>query len=656
MTTSALRAGRRFGFWPALVLTLSLVVLTVPTRARGELNNDEKAKINQAIDRGVDYLKKQQLADGSWPAPEGKHLIGYTVLPALTLLESGVPATDPGIKKVAAVVRKVVPLREGPLKVDGTYEIALCILFLDRLGDPADKKLIQTLALRLVAGQMPTGGWSYTCPLLTPAYSQDVLATLRALPELPPLNLDVAPGATGGEMVDVTINMAFFGSVSYKASPGQVPGASSSTSPGENGTASEQSTSNVSPESKPFAAHLSRQNYCIKALEPPPADADPKPATKDRDKGDKPKDPPKTVTIPAHLRGLPVFIDPAKVPMIEIKDRVTDNSNTQFAILALWTAQRHDVPMDRTLRLLVRRFQVSQHPQAGSWDYHFVLGGSDKESPQMTAVGLLGLAVGHGLAAPNRGAPIRGQVRNIAILKGFTALNRWVGIPQGKWEGLEQPNLYYLWSLERVAVLYNMELIGGKDWYRWGAEILVANQTPAGHWQNGKYYGSSPVLDTCFALLFLQRVNLAKDLSAKLPFDPTELNGAVSEQAKKDAEKKAPPRDDSAKNPSPVEPTPPQPPSMTELTDSKDPAGDRPETKAVSQPTTPTESRRDPTPTTEPDEKRKTWRNVLLGAFAVLLLGFGIFVAVYLSRGRKEEVVARKPKPKKKVATKSAKG
>jgi hypothetical protein len=312
--------------------------------------------------------------------------------------------------------------------------------------------------------------------------------------------------------------------------------------------------------------------------------------------------------------------------------------------------------MERTMRLLVRRFQVSQHPQAGSWDYHFVLGGSDKESPQMTAVGLLGLAVGHGLAAPNRGAPVRGPVRNAAILKGFTALNRWVGTAQGKWEGpLEQQNLYYLWSLERVAVLYNLELIGGKDWYRWGAEILVANQTPAGHWENGKYYGSSHVLDTCFALLFLQRVNLVKDLSAKLPFNPTELNTAVAEEAKKEADRKAPPRDDTATKPSPVEPTPPQPSSIG-LTESKDPAGESQETNAVSQPTTPTENRRDATPSTEPEEKRKTWRNVLLGAFAVLMLGFGIFLAVYLTRGRKEEPVARKPRPKKTLAKKSANG
>lgn len=37
------------------------------------------------------------------------------------------------------------------------------------------------------------------------------------------------------------------------------------------------------------------------------------------------------------------------------------------------------------------------------------------------------------------------------------------------------PELYYLWSVERVAMLYNLQLIGQKDWYRWGADHLIAH-------------------------------------------------------------------------------------------------------------------------------------------------------------------------------------
>jgi hypothetical protein len=43
-----------------------------------------------------------------------------------------------------------------------------------------------------------------------------------------------------------------------------------------------------------------------------------------------------------------------------------DNSNSQFAILALWAAQRYDIPMQRTLALMLRRYQSSQNAD-GSW-------------------------------------------------------------------------------------------------------------------------------------------------------------------------------------------------------------------------------------------------------------------------------------------------
>jgi hypothetical protein len=72
---------------------------------------------------------------------------------------------------------------------------------------------------------------------------------------------------------------------------------------------------------------------------------------------------------------------------------------------------------------------------------------------------------------------------------------------------------YFLWSLERVGVIYGLETIGSKDWYAWGAEILLASQQTSGLW-HGEYgaYGA----DTCFALLFLKRANPARDLTATL--------------------------------------------------------------------------------------------------------------------------------------------
>ena len=77
-------------------------------------------------------------------------------------------------------------------------------------------------------------------------------------------------------------------------------------------------------------------------------------------------------------------------------------------------------------------------------------------------------------------------------------------------------NLYFLWSVERVAMLYDLRTIGGKDWYGWGAQILVHNQQPNGAWPTAFYHGNNPPLNTCFALLFLKRSNLVQDLTNNL--------------------------------------------------------------------------------------------------------------------------------------------
>jgi hypothetical protein len=76
-------------------------------------------------------------------------------------------------------------------------------------------------------------------------------------------------------------------------------------------------------------------------------------------------------------------------------------------------------------------------------------------------------------------------------------------------------NLYFLWSVERVGVLLNLKTIGGKDWYRWGVDLLLPAQKEDGSWV-GRGNGISPVIDTSMALLFLKRSDLLPDLRETL--------------------------------------------------------------------------------------------------------------------------------------------
>jgi hypothetical protein len=73
-------------------------------------------------------------------------------------------------------------------------------------------------------------------------------------------------------------------------------------------------------------------------------------------------------------------------------------------------------------------------------------------------------------------------------------------------------DLYFLWSVDRVGMIYQMDRIEGKDWYDWGYPIVKGAQKADGSWQDR----FDPAIDTCFALLFLRRANIARDLTDKL--------------------------------------------------------------------------------------------------------------------------------------------
>lgn len=442
------------------ILAAMFVILGDTSAVRCErrpLPPDVQAQVNRAVDRGIVYLFATQPLWGTWTADSKNHPVGYAALPGLTLLACGESRDHVVIRRAASFVR------DNCAKLSATYDLSLALLFLDRLGDPADENLIQTLALRLIAGQSFSGGWSYRCPVLSPGQHQQLLAALRS------------SARTVSSLPVFAQSLPVF-----------YPG-------------------------------------CHLLLGDPPGKAH-------------------------EVRG------------------TTDNSNTQFATLALWAAQRHTLPLERTMALITYRFHTSQN-QDGSWGYHYVYGGGEPERPAMTCAGLLGLAIGYGLAADQeaRDNPAflraRAQVavvvafhpplsflflalqraekeavrdrankriHDVKIPNGFLALNKHLGEPVGRTEDIPQANLYFLWSVERVAVLYDLATIGPKDWYRWGAEMLVANQKPDGNWDNGGYPSANPVIDTCLALLFLKRTNLVADLTTKLPFDPNALTTSIS--------------------------------------------------------------------------------------------------------------------------------
>jgi hypothetical protein len=422
--------------------------------------------VNRAIDRGVAYLRSYLNGQQSSFRSQS---CGAHALAGLTLLSCGVPATDPAVLKVIQRVRGDVP------RLRATYEMSICIWFLDRLNDPQDQGRIRTLALRLIAGQMVNGGWNYTCR---------------------PLNEQQCAALDG---------LLHSQSLSSEPSPEQTANAGSN---------------NPSPKLQDKAPSKPAKGGKKKPARP-----------KKAAKGGKKKPAQRKVPppLPADLKNLPVMrFQPGQRLAFLPPQGHEDNSLTQFAILALWAAQKHGVAAERSLAMAEARFRGSQN-RDGSWGYAL----RTRQRPDsMTCAGLLGLAVGRGLLQEIQGKKpaVPALMKDPVVRKGFAFLSRGIGraaVPgPGKGRGSliraqSLGDLYYLWSLERVGVVYNLTRINGKDWYAWGSKVIVDKQQADGSWQEA-YPG---VVDTCLALLFLKRVNVAQDLTAALqkleiPSDP----------------------------------------------------------------------------------------------------------------------------------------
>jgi hypothetical protein len=508
-----------------LTSVLALMLACGPVEAqRPKLGNAEQIQVDRAIQDGTKYLLARQQAqnDGSFPGPG--HPVGVTALAGLALMESGIGPEEPSMRAAAQYILK------GLSTLDDTYDLSLAILFLDRFGDTRYRRQIQTLAVRLIAGQTATGGWSYKCRVLVKRDHDELLRVLRRQEQLEKQETmqGVAVGRGGRDKMRPS------------AGGGRDEKLTGIGSGGKGGP--EKVAGSASPSDAASLARLPRPGMCIKSADDANAMSAPEtPAPAVAPAADQPaKKAGGRIVVPGQLGFLPVLQDlnnpgernalggPADAPLVDPKAR-TDNSNTQFAILAMWTAQRHDVPVRRTLQLIVKRFRESHDPDGG-WVYGYAKPGNAESTPAMTCSGLAGLAVGFGLTDAKRAG---NKDDEKLVTHAFRCLMKFVGEPSEKWDKrvalVENNNLYYLWSIERVAVMYNLPTLGDRDWYRWGAEILVTNQAQSGlhtgAWVNGgNTILADPVVNTSFALLFLRGANLTADLTDRLPINSDDLN------------------------------------------------------------------------------------------------------------------------------------
>lgn len=203
----------------------------------------------------------------------------------------------------------------------------------------------------------------------------------------------------------------------------------------------------------------------------------------------------------------------------------SDNSNTQFAVVALWITRKYNAkpggPLDQALARAEKKFRESQQ-QDGGWGYDTTssqVGG--RSTGSMTCAGILGIALHAGARQQAqtgfRGAGAGGgDVTKILnedpqvfkarayLLESLKRISQYGSDAVG-----QHTPPYFFWSLERAATLYKWRKLNDVDWFEMGAKFLMSRQQRNGNW----YFGAEDTgVDTAFSLLFLAKSNLLGSL------------------------------------------------------------------------------------------------------------------------------------------------
>lgn len=218
-----------------------------------------------------------------------------------------------------------------------------------------------------------------------------------------------------------------------------------------------------------------------------------------------------------------------------------DTSVTQYGILGLWAAARAGVRVPGEVWDKAAAWHLNSQRATGGFVYHPTEGGNDV-TIGMTTAGTASLHVCRMYLFPTVNGKIvrKSEPRSAPRGRRFGVLERFdpetthpVGdhgdkapkatsyvakasldkIDEAIGRGLDWLNanfavrnvtrfkLYYLYTLERLTALADLQTIGEHDWYAEGAEHLLELQKPNGSWT----VENDPVVDTAFAVLFLVR-------------------------------------------------------------------------------------------------------------------------------------------------------
>jgi hypothetical protein len=401
-------------------------------------------RVNQAIDSGVAWLKKQTMVKGNWspevlgsrlydPNSKGDvfvHPTGCTSLALYALLKSGVPKDDPVVKKgfewlksTTGGITKGKAMASAYRIPNGTYELAVLILAIEARANPhkrdADRE--RDLKFRLKKGEK---------------LKLDV-------------KLDGDEAAWMKELVDA---------LKKRWNKGKGWRYGNWTGQGfHNGPRGD--------------SDLSASNLAMLAF------------------------------LAAERCG---FAQP----------------DDFYASVLRWTFSMQEkegpecVRWDPTLKEEDRRY-AREKDHARGFGYLGTTGADEENraSGSMTCCGLANVLICSSILESRGSASWTGELAKAAEKSWWDGV-AWLDFNwtvERNVNGAQGYHYYYLYCLERAFDLKRMNLIAGHPWYNLGAQVLVDEQNHAstGAWTKQDTHKPSDVLNTCFALLFLNRATPA---------------------------------------------------------------------------------------------------------------------------------------------------
>ncbi|HLW64007.1 MAG TPA: HEAT repeat domain-containing protein [Gemmataceae bacterium] len=462
-----------------VLMGLGLLFLTAPIAQAAP--TDEQIK--RAISDARSYLQATFRAGTPAPNPvaagpgikggtEGG-IEGAAALAGIAMMEAGVSPDDPTIVAIARVVREAI------VDQAATYNLALDLIFLEKLDEPADLPLIQAAGIRLLAGQNANGAWTYSCPIPSQQEAEQLKQAATAGNKAAPKK-DAKDSGDGDPS---------------NGRPALAPAADAIRNRLVNNMKTGANFQGVDAG----AEDNSNTQFAVLGL------------------------------WAARRSGVPVE---KALELAEARFRRTQGgdggwnytggntastpSMTCAGLLAL--AAGRGVHTERLRIMRAGGAAAPENPQAkkenkGNAPPVF----RPLEDKQIVAgLNFVGNAISmdaQGLmpGMPGMRLPPNGAPQMAAMLANQMMRNDY----------------YCLWSIERVGMIFGVNKLGQHDWYAWGSTHIIAKQGKDGSW-SGKY---GPHIDTSFGLMFLCRANLVKDLSDLMGNRVMKMGGAKKQPA-----------------------------------------------------------------------------------------------------------------------------